>query len=480
LAFFLCFLDIQLESEYPKEGVWIGFFIINFQRLTFAFLKDSMVRVMIARSDFRHYKFSFANARPGRPRKHSHRFLANSFKEAYVASIRLRYFTSPATLRSIEPARLLQLLGRFRDFFDSVGHPLPPLEAPEQIDYQVLSGIFVSPNESMPGELLEVLFLVDEMSDPNDMETLLNAAAKYGVELDAGTEQSVTDLAVQIWLRNPEVLELQHALKQYKRPKSFEYFQGSRTAIDEFMHPSTDQMETLQRELDDWFANKRRGRGAKLLVTEDSDEVRFLIRHGRPFAREASLKNTEVESVCYRPATYDVVIYDRRLHELRINADLIGEKKLYCKLIGTYFFSNPDCFPGLNKYCLEPLRNMNTDSLQCFDTEGIESVKLIEIQFQRGGPHGLTSTVKAGNLLETANVFDNPWAVDAEIIKAVFSVKFVGSKSSRSVTIRSGNKAQYARDSDASLIEQWMELRGFVQQVACESYEEADLSVANA
>jgi hypothetical protein len=397
-----------------------------------------------------------------------------------MASIRLRYFTNPATLRSIEPARLLQLLGRFRVFFDRIGHSLPPPESSEEIDYQALAGIFVSPNESMPGELLDVLFLVDEMSDPTDMETLLFAANKERVVLDGGDEQSTADVAVQIWLNKPEVLELQHALKQYKRPKSFEYYQGSRTARDEFVHPPQDRMETLQGELDDWFANKRRGRGAKILVTEDTEEIRFLIRHGRPFAREASLKNTEVESVCYRPATYDVVIYDRRLHELRINAALVGEKKLYCKLIGTYFFSNPDCFPGMNKYDLEQLRNMDSGSLQCFDVEGIESVKLVDIQFQRGGPHGLTFTVKAGNLLETSQIFDNPLAVDADIIKAVFSVKFDDSKSTRSVTIRSGNKAQYARDADASLIEQWLELRGFVQQATCESYEEADLSMADA
>ncbi len=175
-----------------------------------------------------------------------------------------------------------------------------------------------------------------------------------------------------------------------------------------------------------------------------------------------------------------MVIYDRRLHELRINADLVGEKKLYCKLIGTYFFSNSDCFPGMNKYCLEPLRHMEASSLQCFDVEGIESVKLVEIQFQRGGPHGLTFTVKAGDLLESVQFFDNPLAIDADIMKAVFSVKFVDSKSARSVTIRSGNKAQYARDADASLIEQWLELRGFVQQATCESYEEADLSMADA
>ena len=168
-----------------------------------------------------------------------------------MASIRLRYFTSPATLRSIEPARLLQLLGRFQDFFDSVGHPLPPPESPEEIDYQALAGIFASPNESMPGDLLEVLFLIDEMSDPTDMETLLFAASKEKITLDADKEQSTADVAVQIWLSKPEVLELYHALKQYKRPKSFEYFQGSRTAIDEFMHPSADQMERLQGELDD-------------------------------------------------------------------------------------------------------------------------------------------------------------------------------------------------------------------------------------
>ncbi len=48
------------------------------------------------------------------------------------------------------------------------------------------------------------------------------------------------------------------------------------------------------------------------------------------------------------------------------------------------------------------------------------------------------------------------------IIKACFKVKFADSKNPRSVKIRPGNIAEYMRDSDAVLIEQWLELRGFI------------------
>lgn len=379
-----------------------------------------------------------------------------------MASIRFRYFASPSTLRSIEPARLLRLLEEHRVFFDSIGHPLPAPSDPGSMDYQGLVDTFASPNESMPAELLDALFLIDEMSDEQGMDALINAAASASLSLESGDDHSAADIAVQVWLSNREILEAQHAIKQLKRPKSFEYFQATTSQTLEFLHPTTERRASLERSLDDWFEEKRRGRGARVFIYEDQTEVRFLIRHGRPYSREETLNGSAVESVCYRPIKYDVVVYDRRLQELRINAELVGEKKLYSRLIGQYFFTGPDCFPGTNKYSMEPLREAGEDSLSCGDIDGIEWIRLTEVSFYWGGPHGEIEVRKSGDLFASLAARGGQLPDRPRILKAAFKVKFLDSKTPRSVTIRPSNVAQYSRDADAQLIERWLELRGFI------------------
>jgi hypothetical protein len=81
-----------------------------------------------------------------------------------MPTYRLRHFSSPHVLRSIDPHRLLAFLRPYDDFFSGRGYELPVRDSDEEIDYQRLLDIFMSPSESSPRELLDALFLVDEMS----------------------------------------------------------------------------------------------------------------------------------------------------------------------------------------------------------------------------------------------------------------------------------------------------------------------------
>jgi len=50
----------------------------------------------------------------------------------------------------------------------------------------------------------------------------------------------------------------------------------------------------------------------------------------------------------------------------------------------------------------------------------------------------------------------------ARIIRASFQVKFTDSKTARTVTIRPSNIAQYTRDDDSAVVEEWLVKRGFI------------------
>lgn len=381
-----------------------------------------------------------------------------------MATFNLRHFSSPYVLRAIEPGRLVRFLNPHRQFFANRGYEMPIAEAGAtiDIDYQRLVDIFMSPSESSPRELLDALFLVDEMSTPEGMEALIYAAEREGIALEDGQEHSPADIAIQVWLANSDILERKHAEQFLFKPKSFEYYQTDREDAPEFIGLPQNVRLRLERELDDWFETKKRGRGSRVFAYPEEHEVRFLVRHGEPFKREESLTEADVSSVCYRPLKYDVIVYDRRLGELRINARLVGEKKLYRQLFGKHLFGDENCFPGTAKYTLEPLREDGADSLACWDIEGIESITLVEVDFLWGGAFGEIEIRKATDVFAALEARSRRLPENARIIKAVFKVKFTDSNTPRSVKIRPSNIAEYTRDSDAALVEQWLTLRGFV------------------
>ncbi len=91
-------------------------------------------------------------------------------------------------------------------------------------------------------------------------------------------------------------------------------------------------------------------------------------------------------SVFYRPEKYDVLVYDPVLGEIRMNACGKGEKDLFRQKFGLHVFKDEDFFPGTGKFTLEPLRSDGEASLVCADVEGMEWIRLKEIQFFWGGP----------------------------------------------------------------------------------------------
>lgn len=126
-----------------------------------------------------------------------------------------------------------------------------------------------------------------------------------------------------------------------------------------------------------------------MFVFPRTDGVWFLVRRGGPFKREGSLERSETTSVYYRPEKYDVLKYDETLGELSVNTG--GTKALiavYRELFGAHLFGDADHFPGTGKFTLAPLQTHGEAALVCSDVDGIDWVKLKEVQTYWGGAEG--------------------------------------------------------------------------------------------
>ena len=379
-----------------------------------------------------------------------------------MATLNPRRFAQPDTLKSIAHERLIAFLTPFTAYLADRELVLPDGTG-EEIDYSLLSSILMNPDEATPTDLVDALYFVHEMSTADEMDRLLAAAQAAGLTLDETPESSPADIAVQVWLQDRDLLERQHAEVMVLRPKSFEYFAGKGGGPQDLPEPTAKELEAIQADLDAWFVEHKRGTGSKVFVFPDNDKGKawILVRHGMPMKREGATKDGESSSVYYRPEVHDVLVYDGILDEIGIHTGTKGERTLYREVFGSHLFDDSTYFPDGEKFTLQPLIDDGADSMVCTDVDGIEWVKLKEVQRYWGGKHKEIETRRADDLFAAMAARTATFPTTAKLIKAVFLVKFEDAKTPRTVTIRPKNIANYTRDDDSTRIEAWLVNRGF-------------------
>ena len=377
-----------------------------------------------------------------------------------MATLNLRRFTDTDTLKTIQIKYLIDLLKPHEDFLSGRGLQLT-VSSENDFNYKKLSEILIDTDEEMPVDLINAFYFIHEMSDEDGLDDLLQVAEERGLSVSSDDDSSPADIAVQVWLQDSTLLERKHAERSLCRPRTFEYFQAVNPVRDDFRIPD-DALASLEKNLDDWFSEKRRGRGTRVFKFDRDNEVCFLIRHGQPFRREGQLVKGQSSSIYYRPEKHDILVYDKVLNELRINTDNKGIKAAYLRMFGKHLFDNPDHFTGANKYTLEPLRIEGEASLVCSDVAGLQSVRLKELHIQYECSEREIEIRKAPDIFRALSGRNARIPADCQLVRAGFTVRFVNAKTTRTLTICTGNIVQYSRDEDSVCLEEWMHKRGFI------------------
>nr|CRH06174.1 conserved protein of unknown function [Candidatus Magnetococcus massalia] len=394
-----------------------------------------------------------------------------------MATFNIRRFAQLDTLKSINPFRLVTFLTPYAEFLSDRGLAL---SGDEPVDYEQLASVLMNMElDSAPQALLESLYLIHEMATPDGMDRLLDVANDQSLPLEQDSTSSPADIAIQVFLANRDLLERQHANTFINRVRSFLYFCGHEAWGGSFTLPSDNTLHQLEKEMDDWFESKRRGRGSRVFVFDHGKKVNLVVRHGMPFKREAAVEDGgKSGSVYYRPECHDVLVYDKALNELCIKAGTKGEREMYLLLIGRHLFGDDNHFPGKEKYSLQPLLDEGAESLACDDVEGIDWILLREIAIYRGGKHSEVEKHQAKDLFGAFEERNYTLWPTMRLVTAQFEVKFSDSSKSRMLVILPSNRAKYTRDDDSNLLEKWMTKRGFIISNQQEDEVDAELEPA--
>ena len=386
-----------------------------------------------------------------------------------MSSFRLKRFSNSSILKRIEPELLMQFLYPYRAFLVNRQGLAWPCN-PEEFDHVALAKILMSPSVDTPDELLDALYFVDGLTDVDSFDRILQEAQDAGIDLG---EQAPTpeDLTLRVWLVDRNILERVDAEQKRVYPKKFKsYFSTDfeRLGLCFSVDFTREMFEALEVDLNDWFDFKKKGRGAKVFSFPEEDGFWFLVRHGQHIKREGTVEiDGDPGSVFYRPEKFDVLIYYPETGELAIYASTKGEHNIYCKLFGKHLFGDAEFFDFTNiveKYTLQPLIDDARASLTCSDVDGIESINLYELHIGHHNDQKDIEIRRADDVFQALEYQHRYLESEREhttILRAKFKVTFSDGRK-RSVTIEPPNTGTFDRETDNSVIHEWLTKRGFI------------------
>jgi hypothetical protein len=373
--------------------------------------------------------------------------------------LQFKSFARPDLLKTIHPKNLTSLLEPHRRFLGDRGFRFPA-GADEELDCLALAGILAQPDEETPSDLVEALYVIESFSDDQHFDELLAMADAAGMEV--GEEETTVDLAVRLYLHDASLLERKLREQLCDRRRTFESYRLADPASGMEVENLPQNLTPLEADLDRYFESKKRGGHCCVVRKDAANEIRFLVQHGQTCKREPSRKGGRSTCTFFRPEKTDVVLLDLAHKELRINASSVPDLRQYRTLFGRHLFRNDDYFVFAEKYTLEPLQKAGEMALNCRDIEGIESVKLKEVEYAWDGAFDHAEVQRATDLFKALPLIRRRLESEPVIRKAVFEVKLTWERRARTVTIKAGNRSDYGRGDEAMAIERWLRARGFV------------------
>ena len=376
-----------------------------------------------------------------------------------MARLRFKRFSDLAFLQSIDkPQYFAPLLIPFSEYFRRQGVEVSQLTNDDATDRKLLE-VFTRPDEEMPGDLLELLYVLDDLADDSGHDRILTEVNRSGEPIDGlNGEMTCGEYAIAVYRAKPGVIQACYDKTVHRKIKNYTEFQsinGARLTLAAARHGKT----ALEQALATWFDGRNRGMVCDIYPYEEGPEIRFIVTHGQTYRSEGSIdKNLRKSRVAYRPQKHDSIIYDTRTGILKLNAQAPPEKDEYRRQFGRVFFNDPEHFPSGDIYTLKP---MQAASFELGLSHGIDSALLCEVWVQIDDDQNILQITKGYNLLKSAMSKACPNLAVGEIVRAAFRVKYRGGGKARRLDVRPPNIAIYDRDRDGAAAEAFLQANRF-------------------
>ena len=381
-----------------------------------------------------------------------------------MAGSNLRKFKNPEVLRKFSFQRLLEMVGRYKGYFDRMQFQIEGATE-ETFDYDRLAEILS--NQMFVGEYEELfngfaLVGATSMECFNDvLRTFISRSSYAGELMDT---MSTADMALLMYLHNPEELSVLETDYAALKKKSFAMRATRRNIRDLVVTP--DQIHDFEEGMNRIFQSKNYGSTARVTLTEsDSGEIVLLVRHGDSYRRQGIVMNgRKSKTIGFQPESYNTLSINRDTGELRLGIPTSPKwmEDAYCRQLGKSLFDDYDAFSAPRINDLDKIKELGRNILVYHGAAEVKSISLLSIKAFLSGDSGMCAILEAdnGDLFRDMERHHFKLSSMGRIIRAKFLVKI--GRSERTIILDASNRSGYDYDDFGMVVDEWLRQVGVI------------------
>lgn len=384
-----------------------------------------------------------------------------------MAGSNLRKFKNPEVLRKFSFQRLLEMVGRYKGYFDRMQFQIDGATE-ETFDYDGLAAILA--NQMFVGEYEELfngfaLVGATSMECFNDVLRTFIARSPYAGELT--DTMSTADMALLVYLHNPEELSVLETDYAALKKKSFAMRATRRNIRDLVVTP--DQIHDFEEGMNRIFQSKNYGSTARVTLTEsDSGEIVLLVRHGDSYRRQGIVMNgRKSKTIGFQPESYNTLSINRETGELRLGIPTSPKwmEDAYCRQLGKSLFDDYDAFSAPRINDLDKIKELGRNILVYHGAAEVKSISLLSIKAFLSGDSGMCAILEAdnGDLFRDMERHYFKLSSMGRITRAKFLVRI--GRSERTIILDASNRSGYDYDDFGMVVDEWLRQVGVIHTI---------------
>lgn len=381
-----------------------------------------------------------------------------------MAGSNLRKFKNPEVLRKFSFQRLLEMVGRYKGYFDRMQFQIEGATE-ETFDYDRLAEILS--NQMFVGEYEELfngfaLVGATSMECFNDILRTFISRSSYAGELT--DTMSTADMALLVYLHDPEELSVLESDYAALKKKSFAMRATRRDIRNLVITPA--QIRDFEEGMNLIFQSKNYGNTARVTLTEnDSRELVLLVRHGDSYRRQGIVMNgRKSKTIGFQPESYNTLSINRDTGELRLGIPTSPKwmEDAYCRQLGKSLFNDYDAFSAPRINDLDKIRELGRNILVYHGAAEVKSISLLSIKAFLSGDSGICAILEAdnGDLFRDMERHHFKLSSMGRIIRAKFLVKI--GRSERTIILDASNRSGYDYDDFGMVVDEWLRQVGVI------------------
>ncbi len=381
-----------------------------------------------------------------------------------MAGSNLRKFKNPEVLRKFSFQRLLEMVGRYKGYFDRMQFQIEGATE-ETFDYDRLAEILS--NQMFVGEYEELfngfaLVGATSMECFNDVLRTFISRSSYAGELT--DTMSTADMALLVYLHDPEELSVLETDYAALKKKSFAMRATRRDIRNLVITPA--QIRDFEEGMNLIFQSKNYGNTARVTLTEnDSRELVLLVRHGDSYRRQGIVMNgRKSKTIGFQPESYNTLSINRDTGELRLGIPTSPKwmEDAYCRQLGKSLFNDYDAFSAPRINDLDKIRELGRNILVYHGAAEVKSISLLSIKAFLSGSDGMSAILEAddGDLFRDMERHHFKLSSMGRIIRAKFLVKI--GRSERTIILDASNRSGYDYDDFGMVVDEWLRQVGII------------------